>query len=294
MADTQAGRPIAILAGSGNLPRLLAEAVRRAGDEPVIFPIAGEADIADFPDFTAHKYRWGEIGGLFRLIHGAGCKEAVFIGGVTRRPDFKAVRPDLGGLVLLPRILKLLRRGDDGVLSEVADMFAEKGVTLVGPLSVAPELALPKGLVAGRNPSADLRADMMRAAEAARAIGKLDIGQAAVAVDGRVVALEGAEGTDGLLERVAQLRADGRIAKSGGVLVKCMKPTQDPRLDLPGIGPRTAAGARRAGLDGVAGDAGRALLAGRDQTIAAFEEEGLFLIGLPLDASGQEGIGSDA
>ncbi len=293
MADKQAGRPIAILAGSGDLPLLLAEAVRRAGDEPVIFPIVGEADVADFPGFTAHKIRWGEIGGFLRLVRGADCKEAVLIGGVTRRPDFKAIRPDLGALAFLPRILKLLRRGDDGALSEVADMFAENGMTLVDPLSVAPELALPEGQVAGKKPPADLLADMEQAAEAARAIGRLDIGQAAVAVDGRVVALEGAEGTDGLLERVAQLRVAGRIAKSGGVLVKCMKPNQDPRLDLPGIGPRTAIAARHTGLDGVAGDAGRALLAGRAETIAAFEEEGLFLIGMSHSPD-DTGIDKDA
>ena len=280
MARPQAGRPIAVLAGSGDLPRLLAEAIRQAGDEPVIFPIAGEADSAGFAGFTAHTVRWGEIGGLLRLIQETGCKQAVLIGGVARRPDIKAIRPDLGALAMLPRILKLLRRGDDGALSEVAAMFAEKGVTLVGPLAVAPELALPEGLVAGAKPSADLQADMALAAEAARAIGRLDIGQGAIAVDGRVVALEGAEGTDGLLERVAQLRLSGRIAKSGGVLVKCMKPNQDPRLDLPGIGPQTAVAARRAGLDGVAGDAGRAVLAGRAETIAAFEKERLFLIGL--------------
>jgi DUF1009 family protein len=293
MAKPQAGRPIAILAGSGDLPLLLAQAVKRAGDEPVIFPIVGEADVADFPGFTAHECRWGEIGGLFRRIRDAGCRRAVLIGDLSKRPDFKAIRPDLGGLVLLPRILKLLRRGDDGALSEVAAMFAEKGVTLVAALAVAPELALPEGLVAGRNPSAELRADMERAAEAARAIGRLDIGQAAAAVDGRVVALEGAEGTDGLLERVAQLRVAGRIAKGGGVLVKCMKPTQDPRLDPPGIGPRTAAAARRAGLDGVAGEAGRVLLAGRAETIAAFEQHGLFLFGMPCP-DGDTGVGSDA
>jgi DUF1009 family protein len=293
MAKPQAGRPIAILAGSGDLPRLLAEAIRQAGDEPVIFPIAGEADISDFADFTAHKIRWGGIGDFLRLVRDAGCKEAVLIGGVTRRPDFKALRPDLGALAFLPRILKLLRRGDDGALSEVAKMFAENGMTLVDPLSVAPELALPEGLVAGTNPPADLRTDMELAAQAARAIGRLDIGQAAVAVDGRVIALEGAEGTDGMLQRVAQLRVAGRIAKSGGVLVKCMKPNQDPRLDLPGIGPKTAIAARHADLDGVAGEAGRALLAGRAETIAAFEDEGLFLIGLPRP-SDETGVDGDA
>ncbi len=65
----------------------------------------------------------------------------------------------------------------------------------------------------------------------------LDVGQGAVSVGGRVVALEGAEGTDTMLERVASLRADGRIStRRRGVLVKLCKPQQDVRADLPSIG----------------------------------------------------------
>ena len=60
------------------------------------------------------------------------------------------------------------------------------------------------------------------ALEATDKLGELDIGQAAVAVGGRVVALEGAEGTDAMLERCAVLRSNGRIRSKGaaGVLVK--------------------------------------------------------------------------
>jgi len=94
------------------------------------------------------------------------------------------------------------------------------------------------------------------------------------------VAVEGAEGTDGLLDRVGELRRSGRIPARGGVLVKCMKLRQDPRLDLPTIGPVTARAAALADLSGVAVEAGRALLAGRCETIAAFGEAGLFLLGL--------------
>jgi DUF1009 family protein len=76
------------------------------------------------------------------------------------------------------------------------------------------------------------------------------------------------------------MRRSGALGKAGGVLVKCMKPHQDNRLDVPTIGPATAEGARAAGLSGVAAEAGRALLAGREETIAAFRREGLFLLGL--------------
>ena len=58
------------------------------------------------------------------------------------------------------------------------------------------------------SPRVDARTSPRRR-EAARAIGRLDIGQAAVAVGGRVVAVEDAGGTDALLERVAALRASG-------------------------------------------------------------------------------------
>lgn len=279
MSDLPAVRPIAILAGGGALPPLVAAAAAAHRRAPVIFAIAGEADPGTFGSAPVHVIRWGEIGRLFRLAEETGCREAVFIGAIARRPDYRHVRPDLGAMKLLPRVIKLMRGGDDGVLQGVAAIFAERGVSLVSPLDIAPDLALGEGFEAGPA-SGEALADIAKAAEAARLIGRLDIGQAAVAVGGRVVAVEDAGGTDALLARIAELRGKGRIETSGGVLVKCVKPQQDRRLDLPTIGPDTAGKARDAGLAGVAAEAGIALLAGRAETIDAFGRAGLFLFGL--------------
>ena len=262
------------------MPRLVEASALRAGHCPLVFAIAGEADSAGFAS-TVHAVRWGEIGRLFRLLREAGSREAVFVGSITRRPDFAAIRPDLGAVGLLPRILKLMRSGDDSLLNGVAAILAEKGVALRGPLEIAPDLALPPGLLTGPQPDRDADADIAAAVQAARFAGSLDIGQAAIAIAGRVVAVEGAEGTDGLMQRVGPLRQAGRLPPHGGVLVKCMKPQQDPRIDVPTLGARTAELARAAGLDGVAAEAGRTLLAGREETIAAFGRAGLFLVGLP-------------
>jgi DUF1009 family protein len=59
-------------------------------------------------------------------------------------------------------------------------------------------------------------------------------------IDGHIVAVEDIEGTDRLLARATQLRADKRIrAKPGrGVLVKAPKVQQDLRFDLPTSGRR--------------------------------------------------------
>jgi DUF1009 family protein len=114
------------------------------------------------------------------------------------------------------------------------------------------------------------------------ALGPFDIGQAAVVIDGHVVAVEDIEGTDGLLARVARLRTEGRIrAKAGrGVLVKAPKNSQDLRFDLPTIGPRTVEGAAAAGIAGIAVIAGNTLAAEPQALIEAADARGLFVIGL--------------
>jgi DUF1009 family protein len=279
-ADAPATRPIAIIAGNGALPPLVSRAAQRAGRRPIVLAIAGEADPTDFPDVVVHTLRLGEVGKLWRLLAAAECREALLIGAVSKRPDLAALRPDLGGVMLLPRIVKLMRGGDDHLFSGIAAIFAEKGIALASALDVAPELAMPNACLTRVRPTAEDREDIARAGEAAKALGELDVGQAAVAAGGRVVAVEGAEGTDALLARIADMRAAERIPPAGGVLVKRVKPQQDRRIDIPTVGPATAHQCRRAGLRGVAASAGATLLVGRDETVAAFDAEGLFLAGV--------------
>jgi DUF1009 family protein len=245
----------------------------------VVFAIEGEAEPQAFAPAPVHVMRWGEIGKLFRLTEENHCHEAVLIGSITHRPDYRTLMPDFGAVKLVPRILKLMAARDGTLLEGVARIFEEKGLCVVSPLTVAPDLALPEGVLTGEV-SAEAERDIEAARGAALEVGNLDIAQGAVAVAGRVVAVEDAKGTDALLERVALLRRDGKIPATGGVLVKCLKPQQDGRHDMPTIGPDTALRAARAGLAGVAADAGRAILVGRDQTMDAFRCAGLFLVGL--------------
>jgi UDP-2,3-diacylglucosamine hydrolase len=102
-----------------------------------------------------------------------------------------------------------------------------------------------------------------------------------VAIGGRVVAVEGIEGTDGLLDRVKDLRGHGRIAGiGGGALVKCAKPGQELRADLPTIGPLTIERVHAAGLAGIGVEAGRAFVLEFAQTMARADALGVFVVGL--------------
>ena len=82
--------------------------------------------------------------------------------------------------------------------------------------------------------------------------------------DGRVLAVEAAEGTDRMLTRLAEA-GDRRAA--GRYLVKGPKPGQELRIDMPVIGPRTVELAAEAGLAGIAVEAGRVLAAERAELV---------------------------
>lgn len=278
-----AARRIGILAGGGSLPREVADSVAARGLPLHIVAIASEAD-ADFGPYPLTRVGWGEIGRMVATLREAHCTDLVIIGAV-KRPDLATIRPDLGFFRALATVGRLvLAGGDDRVLRGVIAFFEGKGLRVVGPARVAPELMIGAGAVTQRKPDAKLTADARLGFDVVGALGPFDIGQGAIVTDGVVEAIEGAEGTDRLLQRVAQQRRDRGIAPgtSRGVLVKRAKPGQDERVDLPVIGPATITRAVEAGLAGVIVEAGRVLAATRGELTLRAEASGLVVAGMEI------------
>lgn len=277
--------PLGIIAGRGPLPCVLAVSAAARGLPLHIVAIRGEArdEIEHFP----HTWiRWGEIGKMFAALDKNGCEDLVIIGGVNR-PDLANVRFDLGALKTLPFLLSLGKGGDDHVLSRIVRFFEDKGYRVHGAGDVAPEIMAGVGKLGAKAPSAEDRADIDMAFDVVRALGRFDVGQAAVVVKGHVLAVEAAEGTDAMLARCAELREAGRAGRGGraGVLVKAPKPGQEERVDMPTIGPETVTKAAAAGLAGIA-VAEQVLMAERAATIAAANQHGLFLLGVTAEERG--------
>ena len=198
---------------------------------------------------------------------------------MRHRPEFSAaLRPGNGKLVALYRFMRAFRLGDDGLLKAVISTIESYGFRVVGAHEIVPDILAPEvGTITRKKADQASIADMRAARAAAIMIGSLDIGQAAIAVGSRGVALEGVEGTDAMLQRVAELRIAKRINRKGGVLVKCAKPQQEVRADLPAIGVSTVENAVKAGLKGIAIEARRTLILGYAETIAAANEAGIFI-----------------
>lgn len=278
--------PIAVICGGGSFPGAVAEMIARRGRRPVMFGLRGWADPGVVERYAHHWVALGQFGRFLRLAEAEGCREALLIGTLLR-PPLTQIRLDWRTIRLMPRIARLFRGGDDRLLSSVADIMEESGVRVIGLEEVAPEIIVPEGVLARRQPSARERADIAIALKLIAALGPFDVGQAAVVADNHVLAVEAAEGTDNLLARIADLRHMRRVATPPGVgvLVKAPKPGQDRRFDLPSIGPRTIENVARAGLAGVAVAAGSAIIVEAAAAIAAADRADIFLAGVREDTA---------
>ena len=272
---------LAIIAGSGLLPAYVAAAARRAGEDPFVVALKNEAD-RDWSDYEHAVLGIGDFAGFEAAFQKFGVRRIVMSGSVARRPEWRDIRPTLMSLVKMPGVVRtLLSGGDNAVLQMVIGLLESKGRRVVGAHEIAPDLLATTGPLGRCTPSAEDFSDIGQGVKAADALGLLDVGQGAVSVGGRIVALEGAEGTDRMIERVAALRAEGRISpRRRGVLVKMCKLQQDVRADLPSIGVSTILNAKKAGLAGIAVEAGRALILDRAAAVAAADEAGIFVCGI--------------
>lgn len=274
--------PVGLVAGGGVMPFAVANSLVARGIDPVLFGLRGVCDPVRVERFRHHWISIGQYGRLLRLFRAENCRDVVFIGTLVR-PGLSEIRFDFGTLRIFGRVLKAFRGGDDHLLSGMGRIFEQDGLRMVGVKDVAPDLLMPEGHLSRAVPDQSATADIARGLEVLRALGPFDIGQAAVVIDGHVVAVEDIEGTDGLLARVAQLRSQSRIrAKAGrGVLVKAPKSGQDLRFDLPTVGPRTVEGVAKAELAGIAIAAGNAIVVEPQAMIETADAAGLFVTGLP-------------
>lgn len=285
--DDLTPRPgLSIIAGGGQIPLTVAEAARKDGRALHIFGLSGAAD----PRIEQYPHNWinfGHIGRILNVAKEKNCTDLVIVGAV-RRPEWKDLRIDLGAFLNLPSLFGWTVGGDNSVLTGIIHFFESKGFKVFGAHEIAPGLIAGETFATRKKPGKVDTGDIAVGLQVIGALGALDVGQAAVVAHGYVLAVEAAEGTDRMLERCKDLNKWGKAGsrKRSGVLVKCAKPGQERRIDLPTVGPETVRRAAKAGLAGIAIAANDVLIVERDEFIRLANQEGLFVIGInPLGPS---------
>ncbi len=272
---------LAIICGGGSLPFALADAAVRRGRRVILFALLEWADPQRVAAYPHHWSRIGQFGRFLRIATEEGCRDVAFIGSVVR-PSLWQLRPDFAAIWLMPEVVRLFRGGDDHLQAGIGRLFERHGFRLLGAKDIAPELLMPPGPLGARMPGEQDRADIARGLALLEATSPFDIGQAVVVANNHVLALEGPEGTDQMLARVAELRRNKRVNTPAGtgVLVKAPKLGQDQRIDLPVIGPPTVEAVNAAGLAGIAVVAGSTIVAEPERIAAAADNAKIFVVGV--------------
>lgn len=260
---------LGIVAGSGALPALVARAHRDTGGTCFVLGLSGSAGREELGIAADATVAVTEPMRAFDVLRSAGVTDVIMVGGV-KRPSLGDIKPDFRAAAFLARVA-IRALGDDSLLRAVAAEIESEGFRLLGLKQVAPGLLASGGPFGRVAPPPGMARDIDVGLEAARTLGRADRGQAVIVAAGAVIDRETESGTDALI---------GRCAIAGGILVKCRKPQQDERFDLPAIGPATVAAAARAGLAGIAVEKGETVVIDRAGVVAAADAAGLFVIGV--------------
>jgi hypothetical protein len=280
MADAAHNR-LGLIAGNGTFPLLLLDAARAQGTEVIVAAIKEET----FPEIEqrgAKAVHWMSLGELSKLIETfkrEGVTRAVMAGQVKHKQIFSSIRPDWK---LAKLLMQLGTRNTDSLIGAVAKVLEDEGITLINSTAfLEPMLAKP-GVLTKRAPSEQERANIVYGREVARNLAKHDVGQTVVIAGAACVAVEAMEGTDATILRAGEVLketlAEDSATERGVTVVKVAKPKQDMRFDVPIVGVKTIETMRTAAATCLALDAGKCLVLGGGEVIAAADAAGITIV----------------
>ena len=270
---------LAIIAGGGSLSDVIIETARKKGWNVTVFAI-GDLNIAKNQDISLIEMNRLDIGRIFQILKSQKIKNICMVGYIPRPnspKDYLNFRYlNVQTLSILFQSIGILRGGDASLFKKINSLLERRGYKIIGASEIAPNLTLKGGLYSSKSVSKVEIENIKKAKQCAEMTGYLDIGQAVVVKNGRVLAIEAAEGTDVMLERAACLEAI-RI-KRGGVILKSAQINQDKRVDMPTIGPNTIKNVVKANLSGIAITADNVIVLDFQKVIEMIEDNNLYFI----------------
>ena len=261
---------LGIIAAKGNLSKALIEQVHQPF---FVVAIEGEAD----PKLVAKtEHIWiklGEVGKAVEAMKAANVKKIVFVGSL-KKPDILSLKVDWLGTKLVAKIIKNKFFGDNNLLVMLVEFLENQGFKVVGAHEILKNLTVDVGIFTKLKPSSQDEIDIELAKSVALELGRLDIGQGAIAENGIILGVEAIEGTDALIKRCGELKRDKAL---GGTLLKMSKPNQELRMDLPTIGIQTIENLYKAGFKGLIIEAHKSIFLDQQMVIDYANKHKMFV-----------------
>ena len=260
-----------LIAGNGDLPFLVLDGARSAGESLAVVAVRGETD--ERIEQAASVCEWvgiGQLGKMIAFFKKAGVSKVIMAGQVKHVQLFSGAVPDVR---MLKMLWNLPRRNTDALISGIAAELEKEGIELIDSTHFLGEHLAPKGVLTKRKPSDTELENIEYGLHIAGEIARLDLGQTIVVRAKACVAIEAMEGTDAAIERAGKL-ANGKLT-----VVKVAKPQQDMRFDVPVVGPPTIKVMAEAGATCLSVTAGKTLMLDRVEMLRLANESRIAVVG---------------
>ena len=268
-----ASRPLALIAGQGNYPILLAKRARKAGISLRLIELAGETSpdlISSFSENERSAIKVGQVGKLLKELNHFRAGYAVMAGQVTPGKLFNGLYPDLKAIRMLAG---LDRKNAETIFGAIGNEIEKAGVYLLDArIFMDEDLAEEGMMVKGKE---KIEPDHLNhGIDIARENARLDVGQGVVVSRGTVLAVEAFEGTNAMLERA------GTFGAKNCLFVKLGKPKQDTRFDVPVFGSHTLQSVIKSGIGTVALESSHVIMLDKKSLLIEAKKNKITLLGI--------------
>ena len=269
MGNTQ---KLGIIAGSGNLPELLASAAKRYDRQPIIICVTNNYS-SNLPQVAVefHQFHVGQLKKIINTLRDAEIQELALIGKVNKDVLLKPLWLDS----LSRKILAKARNGrksDSSILKVLVEELESMGFVVIDQRRFLSNLLFKVGVFTKRKPSQSEWPDIYYGIDLARQVASLDIGQTVVVKNRMPLAIEAIEGTD------EAIRRGGRLGGAGVVVAKAASVDHDFRFDVPTVGPSTLEVMKESSAIVLAIDAKRTFLLDAENVIKEANEHNISIV----------------
>ena len=265
-------KPVVLIAGQTQYPRLIAQSVQKAGLPLKLVAFEEETSpelLSLIPEPDRVSIKVGQLGQMLKALKKFKAGYAIMAGQITPRRLFKGLHPDLKAAQIL---FSLKRRNAETIFGAIATEIEKLGIHLLDARSfIDDQLATARSITGSKFP---IETDYLNhGIQIAKECARLDIGQGCVVRNGTVLAVEAFEGTDEMLARAGGFKTENAL------FVKTVKRAQDYRFDVPCFGLKTLESMQNAKIKAAALEVGRVIMVDKARVVDHARSHGISIWG---------------
>lgn len=261
---------IGLIFGDTDFPKEILKTIKKKKINYLIIDLSKSKKFKK--DKKSYSVSIGQFSKIINILKKNSCKKVLFAGKVDK-PNFTKLKLDLKGIYYMPRIIRASKLGDAAILKEIIKILTHNQIKTENSLRFNPELNLKKGTYSNIKPNNQDILDIKKGIKTLNNLGQYNFSQGVVVRNGKVVLIEGRNGTEKMLKN-----SKSKKFRNHGVLVKFPKKKQDLRVDLPTIGLKTLKQCKTAGLKGIVIKSNQNIFLNKNKCINFANKNKMFII----------------